>query len=201
MDILEETERMCVMRKRYMLLFLAVLLTLLPIPAHAAGEGSVRIDLLGEGVPISGAEIRIYPVGMPTENGYRLTEAFGGGMITQADVFVPELAVWLSLRAGGGLSERTDSSGTAVFWDLDEGLYLVTQPEACGGYIAFDPFLVTIPWDGFEWSITAAPKTERQIEVIPDTSDPGVLDRSLRWLLISGTGLCVLLLPRKRRIR
>ena len=188
------------MRKRYMIVFLAVLLTLLPIPAHAAGEGSVRIDLLGEGTPITGAEIRIYPVGTPIESGYRLTDAFGGGMITQADVFVPELAVWLSLRAAGGLSERTDSSGAATFWDLDEGLYLVTQPEACAGFTAFEPFLVTIPWDGYEWSVTAVPKTERQIEVIPDTSDPGVLDRSLRWLLISGTGLLALLPFRKRLV-
>ena len=200
MGILEETERMCAMRKRYLIVFLAVFLMLLPMPANAAGEGSIRIDLIGDGKPISGAEICVFPAGMPIENGYRLTDVFGGGMITQLDVFSPELAAWLSQRAAGGWRDITDSSGTVTFWDLDEGLYLITQPQACGGYSPFEPFLVTIPWDGYEWSITAVPQTERQIEVIPDTSDPGVLDRSLRWLLISGTGLLALLPFRKRLV-
>ena len=130
---------------------------------RAAGEGSVRIDLQSSGEPIPGAEVRICLAGTPIENGYRLTDAFGGGMITQLDVFSPELAVWLSQRATGGRVDVTDELGSVTFWDLDEGLYLVTQPEACGGYSPFEPFLITIPWDGYEWAVTAVPKTERQI--------------------------------------
>lgn len=186
------------MGKRFTIVFLTVLLALVPMSVHAAGEGSIRIDLLGSGEPIPGAEIRVYPVGIPTENGYRLTEAFGGGMITQLDVFSPELAAWLSQRAAGGWTEITDSSGTVTFWDLDEGLYLVTQPRACGGYSPFEAFLVTIPWDGYEWSITAVPKTERQIDIVPYTSDPGILVRGIQGLLISGAGLCALFMKRRR---
>ena len=198
--ILEETERMCVMRKRYIAIFLIFLLAMLPITVHAAGEGSIRIDLLGSGEPISGAEIRVYLAGTPIENGYRLTDAFGSGMITQLDVFSPELAAWLSQRATGGWQDTTDEFGSVIFWDLDEGLYLVTQPEACGGYGPFEPFLVMLPWDGYEWSVTAVPKTERKIDVIPDTSEPDTLVWSMAGILVSGVGLCILNLPRKRRI-
>ena len=199
MGILEETERMCAMRKRYIAIFLLFLLAFVPVTANASGEGSIRIDLQGGGEPISGAEIRVYLAGMPIENGYRLTDVFGGGMITQLDVFSPELAVWLSQRATGGRVDVTDELGSVIFWDLDEGLYLVTQPEACGGYSTFEPFLITIPWDGYEWAVTAVPKMERQIEVIPDTSDPEILSRSIPWLLVSGTGLCALFSHRKKR--
>ena len=196
--ILEETERMCTMGKRYTVIFLTFLLVLLPMETHALGEGSIQIDLLGGGEPIQGAEIRVYLAGAVIENGYRLTDAFGGGMITQLDVFSPELAVWLSQRATGGQAEITDEYGSVIFWDLDEGLYLVTQPKACGGYTSFEPFLITIPWDGYEWSITAVPKTERQIDVVPDTSDPEVLARNIPGILMSAMGLASLALFRKR---
>ena len=186
------------MRKGYAVFFLVFLLALIPMEAHAIGEGSIRVDLLGDGGPIPGAEIRLYLAGTPVENGYRLTDDFGGGMITQTDVFSPELATWLSQRATDGWVDITDPFGSVIFWDLDEGLYLVTQPDACGGYGPFEPFLVMIPWDGYEWSLTAVPKTERQIDVVPDTSDPGVLLWSLPGLLIPAIGLPGLFLTRKR---
>ena len=92
----------------------------------------------------------------------------------------------------------TDPFGSVTFWDLDEGLYLVTQPYAHEGYAPFEPFLVMIPWDGYEWSLTAVPKLERQIDIVPDTSDPGVLHRSSLGVLIPSMGLMVLFLTRKR---
>ena len=186
------------MRIGYTAIFLAFLLVLVPMEAHALGEGSIRIDLLDGGEPIAGAEIRVYLAGTTVENGYRLTDAFGGGMITQMDVFSPELAVWLSQRATGGWVDMTDPFGSVTFWDLDEGLYLVTQPYAHEGYAPFEPFLVMIPWDGYEWSLTAVPKLERQIDIVPDTSDPGVLHRSSLGVLIPSMGLMVLFLTRKR---
>ena len=188
------------MRKRYTMVFLVFLLALIPLRSYALGEGSIQIDLLGGDEPIPGAEVRIYLAGSPTESGYCLTDTFGGGMITQMDVFSPELAAWLSQRATGGWGDKTDASGSVTFWDLDEGLYLVTQPDARGGYAPFEPFLVTIPWDGHEWAITAVPKTERQIDVVPYTSDPGILARNVPGLLVAGTGLGVLFLTRKRWI-
>ena len=176
------------------------MLFLLPQTVLGAGEGSILVDLKGGGKPISGAEIRIYLAGKPVENGYRLTETFGGGMITQLDVFSPELALWLSQRASGGWKDTTNAQGCVSFQGLEEGLYLVTQPFSKSGYRAFEPFLITIPWDGVQWEITATPKTEREITVVPDTSDPGIVDYGLLGMLLSGMGLLTVLLSRKKWI-
>ena len=192
-------ERMIQMLKRLTVLFSALLFFIcIPVAVFASGEGTIQIDLKGAGKPIQGAPIRVYFAGTPIEGGYRLTETFGGGMITQLDVFSPELADWLSERASGGWRGTTNRDGTVSFQGLNEGLYLVVQPKGKGGYQPFTPFLITIPWDGDQWIITATPKTEQEITVVPDTSDPGTVDKGLLGMAISGTGLVVLLLGKRK---
>lgn len=180
------------------LLLAVLLICLLQAGTSAAALGSIQISLKGGSRPINGAQIRVYLAGKPVTGGYRLTKTFGGGLITEADVFSPELAVWLSQRASGGWKGTTDQEGTVKFQGLEEGLYLVTQSGSKGGYRPFEAFLVTIPWDGTQWEITAAPKTERDDPSTPDTSDPGTVDRGLLGMTLSGTGLIVLLLGKKR---
>ena len=187
------------MKRLSVLFILCLMLCLLPQTALGAGEGAILVDLKGGGKPISGAEIQVFLAGKPSDKGYRLSDAFGGGMITQMDVFSPELAVWLSQRASGGWKDTTDSQGRASFYGLDEGLYLVMQPFSKGGYRPFEPFLITIPWDGIQWEITATPKTEREITVVPDTSDPGIVNCGILGMLLSGTALLALLLSGKKR--
>ena len=172
----------------------------LPAGVLASGEGALEINLKGNEGPIAGAEIRVYLAGMPTQTGYRLTEPFGGGMINQTDVFSPELAAWLSQRAEGGLYGYTDNAGHLRFPDLDEGLYLVAQTASAGGYRPFEPFLIPIPWDGDQWEITAEPKMEQEITVIPDTSDPGKLDVWLLGTGITSLGLAGLVVFRKKML-
>ena len=187
------------MLKRLAVLFSALLfLVLIPVAVYASGEGTIQIDLKGGDKPIQGAQVRLYFAGTPIEGGYRLTESFGGGVITQLDVFSPELADWLVKRASGGWRGTTDKEGTLRFQGLDEGLYLVTQPKGKGGYQPFAPFLIMSPWDGDQWNITATPKTEKEITVVPDTSDPGTVDKGLLGMALSGTGLIILLLGKRR---
>ena len=144
-------ERMIGMSRR-IVAALGVVLLLFSLSLGAdAVEGSIRIDLRGGGSPISGAQIRVYCVGIPISGGFRLTDAFGGGIITELEVLSPELAVWLSQRASGGWKETTDREGSATFRGLGEGLYLVTQTDSRGGYLPFAPFLITVPWDGVQW--------------------------------------------------
>lgn len=157
--------------------------------AYATADGSILISLRDEGVPISGAEIKLYPVGTPTQTGYRLTETFGGGMITQMDVYSPELAAWLAQGASGGAQQTTDEEGRAGFSQLEEGLYLVTQESAGNGCGLFAPFLVVIPWDGDQWDITLEPKMDREITISPETADPGTVDWAFWGMVTSGIGL------------
>lgn len=192
-------ERMIHMLKRLTVLFSALFLFFaIPAVVQAAGEGTIQIDLKGGGKPIQGAPIRVFLAGTPIEGGYRLTDTFGGGVITQLDVFSPEVADWLSKRASGGWRGVTDKDGSISFQGLNEGLYLVVQSKGKGGYQPFTPFLITIPWDGDQWNITATPKTEKEITVVPDTSDPGTVDKGLIGMLLSGTGLLAMLVTRKR---
>lgn len=187
------------MSKRIAAVLTALLLfSALTVNALAEGEGSLRIDLRGSGSPISGAQIRVYLVGTPVKGGYRLTETFGGGLIAEADVFSPELAVWLSRLASGGWQGATNREGTVKFQGLEEGLYLVTQDGSAGGYRPFESFLITIPWDGVQWEIAATPKTERDDPFTPETSDPGIADKGLLGIALSGTGLILLILGKKR---
>lgn len=194
-----DRERVLEMKRRVLaVLTAAVLVLALQTVGRAAGMGSLKLQLAGGGRPIRNAEVVVYRAGTAVVGGYRLTEAFGGGFVSEADVLYPELAQWLARNAGeDGLRQRTDDRGEAYFSALEEGLYLVTQEGQAGGYRPFEPFVVILPWDGAEWDITAAPKMDRADLDQPETGDPGTLDRGLLGMAWSALALCRLL--RKRR--
>lgn len=185
---------------RRIIAFLAVIFALssMQLSVYACADGSIQVSLRDEGIPISGAEIKLYHAGIPTQTGYRLTEAFGGGMITQLDVYSPELAAWLSQGASGGAQQTTDEEGQAAFRQLEEGLYLVTQESAGNGCGLFAPFLVVIPWDGDQWDITLEPKMDREIIISPETGDPGTVDHGILFMVLSGLGIMALVFGKKR---
>ena len=192
-----DRERVLEMKRRVLAaLTAAVLVLALQTAGRAAGVGSLKLQLAGGGRPIRNAEVALYRTGTAVVGGYRLTEEFGGGFVSEADVLYPELADWLARDAGGtGLRQRTDDRGEAFFSALEEGLYLVVQVGEAGGYRPFAPFVIIIPWDGEVWDITAAPKMEGADT--PETADPGTLDRGLWGIVWSALALYWLL--RKRR--
>lgn len=194
-----DRERVLEMKRRVLAALTAAVLALaVQTAVRAAGMGSLKLQLAGGGRPIRNAEVVVYRAGTAVVGGYRLTEAFGGGFVSEADVLYPELAEWLARDAGeDGLRGRTDDRGEASFGPLEEGLYLVAQEGQAGGYGPFEPFVVILPWDGAEWDITAAPKMERADTDQPRTADPGTLDRGLWGVAWSALALCRLL--RKRR--
>ena len=170
--------------------------------ASAVGMGSLTLQLAKDTVPVSDAAVAVYRVGTAAVGGYRLTEDFGGGFISEADVFYPELIGWLAGETGGqALRRNTDGQGMACFDALEEGLYLVVQESRAGEAWAFDPFILILPWDGTVWDITAAPKMEYREEFTPQTSDPGSLERGMWGMLLSGAALVALGILRKRNFR
>lgn len=64
--------------------------------ASAVGMGSLTLQLAKDTAPVSDAAVAVYRVGTAAVGGYRLTEDFGGGFISEADVFYPELIGWLA---------------------------------------------------------------------------------------------------------
>lgn len=64
--------------------------------------------------------------------------------------------------------------GKAFFLNLDAGLYLVRQDEACDGFYPINPFLISVPrWedDGYVYALTARPKVSLE-PTEPDETKP-----------------------------
>ena len=193
-------ERVREMKRRILAVFAAAGLVLaLRTGVSAVGMGSLTLQLAKDGTPVPDAAVAVYRVGTAAVGGYRLTEDFGGGFISEADVLYPQLIEWLAAETGGqALRRNTDSQGQVYFGSLEEGLYLVVQEGRAGETWAFEPFILILPWDGTVWDITAAPKMEYREEFTPQTSDPGSLERGLWGMLLSGLALAALGIRRKR---
>ncbi len=153
-------------RKTVCALFAAALLMAAGAKAEAAEQlGSIQVSLdLGE-LPALHGSMTLYRVGDRTEEGYRITEAFGGGIVRDPDARSVHLARWLAESAGdGGKTIYLDVDGNVTFSHLEEGLYLVLQTERTDGFYPIKPALITLP-DENQW--------EAKLFVAPD---PIILD-------------------------
>ena len=144
-------------------------------PAKAA-EGSIRVKTGGQ-------DVSLYYLGQSEATGYRLLKAYGGGYLTFDDTLSSELAAWFAGKADSGIPGVQDANGT-VFAGLQEGLYLV-----CG---EFEPFMVTLPWDGFYWEVEVDPMNS----TVPQTGDGASI--AILTMVVSGAGMAVLGRRRKK---
>ena len=157
----------------------------------APRTGTIGIMLEREGA------VTLYRVGDAGESSYRLLDCYGGMEVSFDDILSPDLAAWLAQEVTGG-TERKAVDGLVTFTELEQGVYLLVQTSA-PGYYPFSPFLVSIPWDGDQWSVQANPKIAELLEEIPHTGDNGILFAAMALMLVSGlsfflwTSLC----PRK----
>ena len=158
-------------RKGIAALFLCFLLWTVITDARAAeGEIILRTE--------NACQVTLYPVATPEGQDYRMMQEYGGGKITFDDTLSGELAAWLAKKAQGGLTEKTDN-GILRFPDLQEGLYLIVQTEAEANCSPFEPFLISIPWDGSQWQVEITPLPEE----VPQTGD--AIFRHLIIMLLS----------------
>ena len=178
-------------------LFVAAMLLPLGIRANAAEDsGSIRIWLDVGDLATTKGEITLHRVGTKVSDGYRIADAYGGGIVKDADATSPHLAQWLAETAGsGGRSLALDADGCAEFDDLEEGLYLVVQTERMDGFYTIKPFLMTLPCEG-QWNVLASPKVQPIVAELPQTGQDPLPFLGILGMALSGTGL---LLCRKRR--
>ena len=176
------------MRRRMLMTVLTLGILLLSVPrARAAQTGSIRVETGEEGVAVT-----LYHAGTPVTGGYRLDEAFGGGLVRWGDLPSEALAPWLAEHAGAtGNTQKVNESGSADFPDLEPGLYLVTLTENAR---RTDAFVVELPYEDI-WQITVQPKGN-------GTEPPptGQSTAPFLWAagtLLSGTGLLALIRKRK----
>ena len=159
-------------------LFFAVC-AMLCLPAYA-NAGTIRVHIGGPG------EVTLYRVGVFEREHFRLSDEYGGGLVTFDDVLLPELAAWLAVRSSGGVT-RTARDGVAVFSGLMEGLYLAVQED--GGN---DPLLIILPWDGDTWNLDVKPERDGIPAEIPQTGDKSVVVISSWVMAAAMLGLLVI---------
>ena len=138
------------MRKGLRGLYLSLLVAVLILTASASERaGSLWIRLNVGELPVINGAFTLYRVGAPISDGYRIGEKFGGGFVRREDALSPHLAQWLnSAQEKQGTRALLDVDGNAVFSDLEEGLYLLSQTERTDGFYPIQPFLVTVPAAG-----------------------------------------------------
>ena len=173
-----------------MVILMVMLLPWLVPEARAAQTGSIRVTVKEEGRSGDGTVI-LFWVGDRVEDGYRIKEAFGGGLVRMSDALSPHLARWLAeIEGGEGTARLLDADGNALFSDLEEGLYLLVQAEE--GERPIQPFLVTGPYAG-QWNVYAYPNTWRITTEPPATGQhPAPILGALGMVLTSvGLVLCV----------
>ena len=170
------------------LLLAAVALTLCLRAAASEVSGSLEIKLDAGELPVTNGAVTIYLVGIRSEDGYRVLDRYGGGVIRDEDIESGHLALWLAELADGGRTLLLDVDGRVMFSGLEEGLYLVEQTEKMDGFYPFRAFLVTMP-SGGQWEIQRTPA------VLPIAPEPPQTGQDLETVLaaaamgLSGVGL------------
>ena len=129
------------MRRMVWLLGVMLVLIWAPSASAAVNRGSIQIRLDAGDLAVTNGALTLYQVGIRVEDGYRLTEGFGGGIVRLEDTTSENLAQWLAESAAeSGVTMLLDADGNAVFPDLEEGLYRRTplsKDAAAGSSLVF----------------------------------------------------------------
>lgn len=121
-----------------------------------AGEqtGSARIVPTWCGQTVEGGIVSLRRVGRKTAEGYELTDGLAN-WCTKEELQEEEWIPWLiSNTRAERILKQAENTG-AFFEGLEAGIYLVEQTESPEAFRPFEPFLVSIPEDG--WDIVRNP--------------------------------------------
>ena len=149
-------------------------------------KGSLTVEMTYNGEALKTGKVSLLQVGVLEENAdgqydFRIFGALGRDHITQEECSDPEVAKALLEIGKETLSAKIRTvdvtDGTAVFTELDAGLYLVWQEDAdaCQGLSAIQPFLISLPiWaeDHYESHVVAAPKVPMKPTPPPPDNPP-----------------------------
>ena len=184
------------MRKSILLLCMAaLLLTLSPVAMADDGRGSIRVKLDTGDIPVINGAVTLYQVGIKVEEGYRITEGFGGGIVRKSDADSEKLALWLAESAEEqGMPMLLDADGNAVFSELEQGLYMLVQTERVDGFYPIYPVLVTVPQED-NWNPQIRREPVPVVTELPKTGQSPIPFLGVLGMLLSSAGL---LLCRKK---
>ena len=178
------------MRKAFwMVCILSCLFATVPVAAATEMRGSIRMTLDPGDLPVINGSVSLYQVGVRTEEGYRITESFGGGIVRYEDADSGILAKWLAETAQQtGQNMLLDADGRAVFSELEEGLYMLVQTERIDGFYPINPILLTVP-EGDEWDISVYRQPVPVVTELPQTGQSPLPFLGVLGMLLSAAGL------------
>ena len=184
------------MRKIFaMLCISACMMAVSPVVAAEEYWGSIQIHLDAGDLAVTNGAVTLHQVGIKTEEGYRIAEAFGGGVLRQEDTDSNTLASWLAETASEtGLTMLLDADGNAVFTELEEGLYLLVQTERMDGFYPIHPILLTIPQEN-RWDVRIQRQPAPVVTELPKTGQSPLPFLGVLGMVLSSAGL---LLCRKK---
>ena len=123
------------------------LLLVMPITCIAAeNEGTIRLKMRYNGNTVPGGTVVVYDVSA-----------------CPGDRNPKELEKYVKQKNLPGECKQIDGSGTVEFDNLATGVYLLTQKVPADGYLAMNPFCVSIPISvngQLIYEIDASPKLE-----------------------------------------
>lgn len=136
--------------------------------------GSLTLRMEWEGKPLDSGNLTLTRVGQIVwkDGGYDfdLIPELENPGVSLENLNDPELPGTLAKQAQEKKLDSITASvegGKAYFPDLQTGLYVVTQSEACDGLKPINPFLISLPrWDGktYVYDLTADPKMALETE-------------------------------------
>lgn len=188
------------MRKGIWLLCLVVcLFGLTPVAAAAENKGSIHVRLDAGELPVINGAVTLYQVGVKVEDGYRITEGFGGGIVRQEDADSEKLAQWLAETAGEtGMTMLLDADGNAVYSELEEGLYMLVQTERMDGFYPIYPVLLRLP-NANRWDVQVYREPVPVVTEIPQTGQSPTPFFGILGMILSSMGLMLCAAKNRKR--
>ena len=174
---------------------------------------SLTFRLEHDGKNLTGGSLSLYLVGIPEGDRYVRVDVLSGSGLSFDDPDAPGTAneTWNAVKQLNLEGYRESVlDGTVSFSDLEPGLYLAVQEEACGGYSCLSPFLITLPRmeEGEpQYDVMAKPKVEPEplpteptqptepeptVPDDPELPQTGQLNWPVPLLFVGGTCLIVL---------
>lgn len=166
------------------LLLMVPMLWYAALPCRAAEErGTIRVELEPD---MADSTVVLHRVGGMRAEGLELCDSLGGGYVAGDDLYTGALLRWLAERAEGGTEKRIARDGTAMFSDLEEGVYLLNQEEGSPGYYAMEPVLIVLPEADGSWYAKITPDGEEIQYRAPETGGPVPPVLSAMGMVLSG---------------
>ena len=157
------------------------------LPVQAAETGSVRVVPVWGGSRILGGEVSLSRVGDRLEGSFRVTDGLADWIVSEQEIFSGSWTDWLERQAKDSVIRTVEQGTGAYFDDLPQGLYLVRQARTAPEFMAFRPFLLSVP-EGEQWDVI------REVPLVYDGEAPMTGDRHVPLLEAMGIGFSVAVL-------